>query len=184
MKTPRHVVMSGAVVQNFLGDLNMSIKHDFTPVVNGRLTQVGASFRSSRQSVRSAVFKCECGNHTITMIRLVQIGTTKTCGKCNPRIGKDDTRNKKRTRAYIAWMNMKQRCLKPNHKDYKNYGGRGITICQRWMVFANFQADMGEPGKGLSLDRIDNSKGYEKDNCRWADARTQRLNRRKPCPAS
>jgi hypothetical protein len=176
--------MSGAVVQNFLGDLNMSIKHDFTPVVNGQLTQVGASFRSSRQSVRSAVFKCECGNHTITMTRLVQIGTTKTCGKCNPRIGKDDTWNKKRTRAYIAWMNMKQRCLKPNHKDYKNYGGRGITICQRWMVFANFQADMGEPGKGLSLDRIDNSKGYEKDNCRWADARTQRLNRRKPCPAS
>jgi hypothetical protein len=160
----------------------MGIQCDFVPVVNGKLTQVGSGFRSSRESVKSAVFRCECGNHTVTMVRLVKIGVSKTCGRCKPRIGLDDASNKRRTRAYIAWMNMRQRCLNQGNKDYANYGGRGITICDPWTQFVNFKEDMGEPGKGLSLDRIDNSKGYSRENCRWATYSQQLTNKRTSRP--
>ncbi len=74
---------------------------------------------------------------------------------------------------------MKDRCLNPNDKNYKNYGGRGITVCERWMDFTNFLADMGEKPEGLTLDRINNDGNYEPGNCRWATWKEQRRNQRK-----
>lgn len=82
------------------------------------------------------------------------------------------------TRAYISWHHMKQRCLNPKNHKWEAYGGRGITICKRWHKFENFFADMGERPDGLSLDRIDNNKGYSKDNCRWATHDVQANNKR------
>jgi hypothetical protein len=73
---------------------------------------------------------------------------------------------------------MMDRCNNPNSDDYKDYGGRGISVCERWRDFINFFEDMGERPKGLSLDRIDNSKGYSKDNCRYASLKEQVRNRR------
>ena len=80
---------------------------------------------------------------------------------------------------YKTWIGMKERCTKKYHKYYDKYGGRGITVCDEWMnSFPAFLRDMGEkPDPNHSLDRIDNSRGYSPDNCRWADRLTQQQNR-------
>lgn len=88
------------------------------------------------------------------------------------------SRTKGPTSTYSAWRAMHKRCSDTNHPLFKNHGGRGIIVCARWTSFENFFADMGMRPVGLTLERKDNDKGYEPDNCVWASAAQQARNRR------
>lgn len=80
---------------------------------------------------------------------------------------------------YHVWRSMRDRCRNPKNRQWNDYGGRGISICERWNCFKTFVADMGERPAGYSLDRIDNNGHYSPDNCRWADKKTQQRNQRR-----
>lgn len=128
--------------------------------------------------------KCDCGNTTTALGYNLKNGAVKSCGCLQREEASIHMTKKKtihgmaRTRQYRIWNGIKNRCLNPNSEGYKNYGAKGITVCDRWLKFINFWEDMKEGYEsGLSIDRKDNAKGYYKENCRWATMRMQANNR-------
>jgi len=121
--------------------------------------------------------QCDCGKHWIVRTDHLRSGKTRSCGCL---YSERNNYKKSRTKEYRAWRNMIQRCTNPQHRDYKDYGGRGITVCERWLrEFDMFMEDMGTaPSKELSLDRINNDLGYSPENCKWSTAKEQANNKR------
>ena len=144
--------------------------HDITGQRFGRLI----ALEIARRNPTRWLCHCDCGNKTIVQLGHLTTGDTKSCGcqRGSP------THRRYKTRTYYIWAAMLRRCRNSKASNYKNYGGRSIKVCDRWMKFENFLADMGESPAKLSLDRINNDGNYEPGNCRWTTASEQAKNRR------
>jgi hypothetical protein len=125
--------------------------------------------------------RCECGAEKWIEAKYVRAGYHKSCG-CSRVTGIVNSQYRhgmSHTSIHNTWMSMKQRCFDVNCPAYSDYGGRGITVCERWMVFENFFEDVGSPPDGMTLDRFPNNDGnYEPGNVRWATKIEQGINRR------
>ena len=143
----------------------------------GRITILAVGKLAGQKYKYRAVYKCDCGTEAITQCGTIQIGTTRSCGCKN----REDTTGHglRNSPLYTVWRHMLERCEDPTFKYFANYGGRGITVCDRWHDIRAFHADMvGTYRKGLTLDRIDNAGNYEPGNCEWATPAKQARNKR------
>ncbi len=127
--------------------------------------------------------RCKCGNEVTVQYSNLTSGNTQSCGclLTDVMVERNTTHGNSDSPEYETWQHMKRRCLDESCKDYKNYGARGITVCDRWLnSFQAFFEDMGKrPSPKHSIERVDNSKGYEPGNCVWATKEEQMRNTRR-----
>ena len=151
----------------------------------GKLTVIGAGVPISRKGTPSkhdstSIVSCECG--IVKQMRNADLnrGNVCSCGCYKSALlsSKTKTHGMTGTKVYRAWCSMVARCGRKSHKQWKDYGGRGITVCERWRTFENFYADMGDPPAGYDLDRVDNNGNYEPGNCEWVTPARSTRNRR------
>ena len=165
---------------------------DLTNQRFGRLTAIelyGSIRDKNNVPHRYWLCKCDCGETVKVRTHDLNRGAIKSCGCLHSDLlaERNKTHNMSKTNLYNIWSNMKERCFNKNHPRYKDYGGRGITVCPEWLNFENFKewafnngfVDI-KVGKRslLSIDRIDNDGDYEPSNCRWGDKYIQANNKR------
>jgi hypothetical protein len=130
--------------------------------------------QAGRNELKKVLWKCrcDCGNEISIVAGSLVTGNTTSCGCVIPNFKHGGWKNA----SYNTWRAMVRRCNNPKDKDYKRYGGAGVTVCDRWLEYINFVADMGEPIGDETLDRINVYGNYEPSNCRWAGIKVQNRN--------
>lgn len=156
---------------------------DLTGKKFGRLTVIKRTENQGKIVMWECV--CDCGNIRTVQGCGLKSGNSKSCGCLQREIVTEantthgETVGGKKTSEYSTWQDILDRCNNPNNPWYHNYGGRGIKVCDRWLDFNVFLEDMGRnPGEGYEIDRIDNDKGYSKNNCRWILRKYNNYNKR------
>ena len=160
---------------------------DLTGDIFGKLLVLERSLNTKRGNT-TWLCKCECGNEKVVVSMNLKSGTTISCGCTKSEIMRENAiqRNtthghntrRKPSRTHTSWSSMKKRCLNPNNTNYPDYGAKGVTVCERWLVFENFLSDMGERPVGKTLDRKNVLGNYEPDNCKWSTPSEQQRNKR------
>ena len=126
------------------------------------------------------ICRCDCGAEKDIVTQSLIRGVTTSCGCAIPNKTRDQhtTHGKSKSVDYSLWTTMLQRCSNKKHASYKDYGAKGISVCERWTKFENFASDMlPRPFEHASIERMDNNKGYSKENCEWIPLPDQALNK-------
>ena len=156
----------------------MGVKIELKGKMFGRLKVIAEDTTRTKQGHIKWICKCECGKEVSVFVSNLRNGNTKSCGCLQKEIVTKlkTSHGLKKHPLYQVWHDMIRRCNNPKATGYARYGSRGIQVYDRWLSSVeNFTGDMeGDYKNGLQLDRIDNDKGYSKDNCRWV-TRSQNL---------
>lgn len=151
------------------------------PLKFNRLTVIGFAGRTTNKTIRYYwLCKCDCGNEKVILEYNITSGNIKSCGCLHKNPTHCITHGKTKSPEYSVWKGIKRRCYDTKFKHYDSYGGRGISVCDRWLEsFENFLEDMGErPSNQHSIERRNNDGNYCKENCYWATKKEQGNNRR------